>query len=93
MSNVNNAASVGDPTLNVPPVVAQAAPVEPPVADIENAANFRLVIEEDAVSGSYIYKTLDRRTGEVIQQFPREDVLKLKDAQDYNAGSLVNARV
>ena len=93
MSNVNNAASVGDPASNVQPVVPQVAHVEPPAADIENAADFRLVIEEDQASGSYIYKTLDRRTGEVIQQFPREDVLKFKDAQDYNAGSLVNARV
>ena len=92
MSNVNNAVPVGDPAL-IQPVVPQAAPVEPPAADIQDAVDFRLVIEEDAASGSYIYKTVDRRTGEVIQQFPREDVLKFQDAQGYNAGSLVNARV
>lgn len=79
--------------MSVVPVTTPTAPVEPPAADIENAADFRLVIEEDQASGSYIYKTLDRRTGEVIQQFPREDVLKFKDAEHYNAGSLVNARV
>ena len=91
MSNVNNAVPVGDPAL-IQPVVPQAAPVEPPAADIQDAVDFRLVIEEDAASGSYIYKTLDRRTGEVIQQFPRDEVLKLKETKDYSAGSIVNAR-
>jgi flagellar protein FlaG len=38
--------------------------------------NTHLVIEKDDVNGGFIYKSIDRKTGEVIKQFPREDVLK-----------------
>ncbi len=39
-------------------------------------ANTHLVIEKDDVSGGFIYKSIDRETGEVLQQFPREEVLR-----------------
>lgn len=58
-----------------------------PVTDI--AADFRLVIEEDAATGSFIYKTLDRRTGEVVQQFPREEVLRLRTSPEYHPGQII----
>jgi flagellar protein FlaG len=50
--------------------------------------DLRLVIEEDPVSGSYVYKTVDRRTGDVLQQFPREDVLRFKQAEHYDPGEV-----
>ena len=56
------------------------------------AAELRLVIEEDKSSGSYVYKTVDVRTGTVIQQIPREEVLRLKEASSYQPGAVVNAR-
>ena len=66
-----------------------AAPVaQPPV---EQPAEFRLVIEEDE-NGSFIYKTLDRRTGEVVNQFPREQVLRLKEAEGYSPGRVFNSQ-
>jgi flagellar protein FlaG len=91
MSNVTSTAAVGDPGLSLP---QSAAPQqsEPSISNIEDSADFRLVIEEDQASQSYIYKTVNRRTGEVIQQFPREQLLKLKDDRDYSAGSVVSAR-
>ena len=55
--------------------------------------DLRLVIEEDKASGSYVYKTVDRRTGKVIQQLPRDQVLKLKEQVDYEAGDVVRAKV
>lgn len=55
-------------------------------------ADLRLIIEEDPATGSYIYKTLDRRTGEVVHQFPIEKVLRLKDGEDYSAGAIITAR-
>lgn len=58
---------------------------------VQTAPDLRLVIEEDPVSGSYIYKTLDRRTGEVVQQLPREDVLRLKDTPVYAPGQVVDS--
>jgi len=56
-----------------------------------NEADLRLVIEPD--KGSYIYKTINRVTGETLAQYPREDVVKMRDASDYTAGKVVNAKV
>jgi flagellar protein FlaG len=55
-------------------------------------ADLRLVIEEDKAAGSYVYKTVDVRTGKVVQQIPREEVLRLRDADAYQPGSVINAR-
>lgn len=54
--------------------------------------DLRLVIEEDKASNSYVYKTVDRRTGKVIQQLPREQVLQLREQLDYEAGDVVRAK-
>ena len=56
-----------------------------------NEADLRLVIEAD--KGTYIYKTINRVTGETLAQYPREDVVKMRDASDYTAGKVVNAKV
>ena len=50
------------------------------------------MIEEDEATGSFVYKTLDRRTGEIVQQFPREDILKLKDHPLYAPGFVLDAK-
>jgi flagellar protein FlaG len=65
------------------------APVAQP--SVEQPAEFRLVIEEDP-SGSFIYKTLDRRTGEVVNQFPREQVLRLRETEGYAPGRVFNGQ-
>jgi len=52
----------------------------------------RLVIEEDKASGSYVYKTVNRLTGEVVQQLPREQVLQLREQVDYEAGHVVRTK-
>jgi flagellar protein FlaG len=49
------------------------------------------VIEEGPHPGSFIYKTMDRVTGEVVKQLPREQVVDLmQDAQKYSSGSVIN---
>ena len=53
--------------------------------------DLRLVIEEDA-TGTYVYRTIDRRTGEVVQQFPVEAVLKLKGGNAYEAGAVIKTQ-
>jgi flagellar protein FlaG len=58
--------------------------------DAERALRYRLVIEKGAGSGAYIYKTLDRVTGEVVRQLPREDVVKLRQDTGYRAGGVIN---
>jgi flagellar protein FlaG len=49
----------------------------------------RLVIEEDQATGQYVYKTINRATGEVLQQLPRAEVLKLKEELKYAAGTII----
>lgn len=81
------------PTIDLTGTAAshRAADTPPPERPVEQAAEFRLVIEEDS-KGSFIYKTLDRRTGEVVNQFPREQVLRLKDSEQYSPGKVFNSQ-
>lgn len=73
------------------PVAPTSGPTGSPSAPGQ-AADLRLVIEEDATTGSFVYKTLDRRTGEVVQQLPREAVLKLHNDESYTPGQVVDTR-
>jgi uncharacterized FlaG/YvyC family protein len=41
------------------------------------STNLRLRIEHDAGSGNYVYKGIDRETGEVKRQWPAEEILRL----------------
>ena len=63
---------------------AKAAEPQGPVE-----AEMRLVIELDKASGSYVYKTINRATGEVLSQLPRAEVLKLRDEARYAAGDVI----
>jgi flagellar protein FlaG len=76
-----------------PSSVAPAAPAQPePRARVPEAAPeplLRLVIEEDPASGQFVYKTMDRITGEVISQLPREEVVRMMAADDYAPGDLI----
>jgi flagellar protein FlaG len=93
-SKVAVVAATPDPTFGQKP----AAP-RPDIGASAGAAaqgpdpvDMRLVIEEDKASGSYVYKTVDRRTGKVIQQLPRDQLLTLRDQLDYEAGDVVRAK-
>jgi flagellar protein FlaG len=76
--------------FNAPEPSAGVVAVSEPRADsVEpQPGDLRLVIEQDEDSGAFIYKTVDRRTGETLQILPREDVLKLKHAATYDPGSV-----
>lgn len=93
-SKVATFAATPDPTLGQKPVpqrpdigrpADRAAPGPDPV-------DMRLVIEEDKASNSYVYKTVNRLTGEIIQQLPREQVLQLREQLDYEAGDVVRTK-
>ncbi len=58
----------------------------------DQAARYRLVIEEGPVAGSYVYKTLDRVTGEVVRQLPRDQVVDLMRVGNYASGSVIDTR-
>jgi flagellar protein FlaG len=78
------------PVQSVTPVIAGASPALPTEVGVE--PDLRLVIEEDKAAGSYVYKTVDPRTGKVISQLPREALLRMKEASGYRPGSVVNSR-
>jgi hypothetical protein len=53
----------------------------------------RLVISEGAQTGIYVYTILDRVTGQVLVQIPREEVVKIAARPDYTAGQVINTKV
>jgi flagellar protein FlaG len=59
-------------------------------ADAERLARYRLVIEQGSRAGSFVYKTLDRETGEVVRQLPSEEVMEMRQRDDYGVGSVIN---
>jgi hypothetical protein len=90
------------PISAIPPDIT-AAQTAPPVTQASNGsqapstqsdaqADLRLVIEEDKAAGSYVYKTVDPITGKVISVMPREALLKMREAPDYQPGTVVDSR-
>jgi hypothetical protein len=63
------------------------APPPPPGAD-----DLMLVIEQDPDVGGFVYTTIDRRTGAVIQRLSRAQLLKLRQASSYAAGAVLRTR-
>jgi flagellar protein FlaG len=74
------------------PPIRALAKSGPPVAKGPDPVEMRLVIEMDQASGSFVYKTINRLTGEVVQQLPRAEVLKLRDAGQYTAGTVIRTK-
>ncbi|MBX9616949.1 MAG: flagellar protein FlaG [Brevundimonas sp.] len=56
----------------------------------EEVARHRLVIEEGPSAGTFVYKTLDSVTGEVIRQLPQEEILKMREGAAYTAGKVID---
>ena len=92
-NKVASFAATPDPTLGhkASPGQPQGVPAERP-APTKDPADLRLIIEEDQTTGGYIYKTINRRTGEVVQQFPRQEILRLREETGYVAGAVIRAK-
>jgi flagellar protein FlaG len=90
-TNVAPVSSIQDPGVPVARPVIGPDTIPPPPEAAHQNADLRLVIEEDQVSGTFIYKTLDRRTGEVVKQLPREEVVRLRDTPEYEPGDVIDA--
>ncbi len=84
--------SLVSPAPAVTPTVTSGdeAPVTQASSEVEQAAHYRLVIEEGPTIGSFIYKTMDSTTGEIVRQFPREQVIRMAEAKKYDAGSVID---
>lgn len=61
-----------------------------PSSQSDRQTQYRLVIEEGPTRGSFIYKTLDAVTGEVVRQLPREQVVQMMQSDAYSAGALID---
>ena len=67
------------------------APVRAPEESL--APDLRLVIEDRGPDGGFVYKTIDRRTGEVVLQLPREEVVRMREAAGYEVGAVIDTSV
>jgi flagellar protein FlaG len=76
-----------DPGIN--PTQASAPPAHASEPSAAAGPDLRLVIEHDQASGSYVYKTINRLTGEVMLQLPRAEVLKMHQGSQYAAGTVI----
>lgn len=93
-NRVGTIAATQDPNFGEKPPAAKPPQGKPADAEPQtpDPADMRLVIEQDKASGSYVYKTVDRRTGHVLLQLPREQLLRLRDKEDYAAGDVIRAK-
>jgi flagellar protein FlaG len=79
-----------DPRVSPSPSAAPRGAA--PAARLKDPADERLVIEIDQASGSYVYKVVDRATGDVVRQLPRAEVLRLRHESPYAAGAVIRAK-
>ena len=90
---MNNNAGIAAIEAITPVADKPQTPIEQPtpkaLANIQAAAHYRLLIEEGPRKGSFIYKTLDSLTGEIVRQFPREQLVKLAETNAYDAGAVI----
>ena len=72
----------------------EAKPPAPPVeaSTTVNPADLRLIIDEVGSPGNYLYTVMDQRTGKILSQFPREQLIRLKEEENYTAGSVFNGK-
>jgi len=63
--------------------------------EIEAALNLeaQLLIDEYETTGDFVYRLINRQTGEQLRQWPREDMLKLEEFFRELDGLLVDKRV
>jgi flagellar protein FlaG len=55
--------------------------------------NLRLTVDKDPDSGDWVYKAVDRYTGEVVRQLPRQEVLDLRSSKSYQAGTIIKTDI
>ncbi len=69
---------------------ATTAPVSVPEGNAPRTEDVRLVIEQDDLTGIFVYKTVDRATGDIIKQYPRDQLLEIGRHVNYKLGSAIS---
>jgi flagellar protein FlaG len=77
------------PKKPIEPEKKPAKMIGKPAAD----ADQRLVIREGTEDGLFVYTILDRASGQVMMQIPREDLEQFAARPDYEAGQVVDTKV
>jgi len=75
-----------------PASVSAPTPAPAPAAPQTSQADLRLFIQEANAPGRYVYTVVDQRTGKVISQLPRDEVLQMKQHHDYAAGAVFDGK-
>ena len=83
-------ALVGTNSRPAEPEVNQVAPAA--ASDTTSPADLRLIIEEAGEPGNYVYTIVDQRTGKIVSQLPRDEVIRLKEQANYASGSVFNGK-
>ena len=91
VQSISAAKPIHGPVDRTAPVETRPAPAVAPV-EATDQADLRLVIEEGADPGRFIYTVIDRRTGKVISQLPREEVLRMREQETYAAGTVFDGK-
>lgn len=60
---------------------------------VSQTVNARLSIERDDLAGAFVYKILDADSGEIVRQFPQEEVLEVLRYFGQEAGLVADRRV
>ncbi len=60
--------------------------------DAGTKVDSRLSIDHDDITGSYVYRILDGRTGEIVRQFPYEEQLELLRFLNEQQGLVVDQK-
>lgn len=53
-------------------------------------ANTKLRIDQDKETGTYIYRSVDKETGQVVRQWPPDELVKLRDSMRELEGMLLD---
>ncbi|MBB5744734.1 hypothetical protein [Brevundimonas variabilis] len=91
---MSSEASAVSPVAAFPtPSIGTNLPDSRPRAEPEpRAADYRLVIEQGPRAGTYVYKTVDRSTGETIKQLSRDAVASLINDPLYATGTIASTK-
>ena len=101
-----NDVSYVKPAPDVPAEVPAASPATPgrnPDSHTDLASgedkgtppeySLRLTVDKDPDTGEWVYKAIDRYTGEVVRQMPRQTLLDMRKSSNYQAGSVIKTDI
>ncbi|WP_155847739.1 flagellar biosynthesis protein FlaG [Asticcacaulis benevestitus] len=68
---------------------------QPDLSDGQNSGSapaylLRLTVDKDPKTGDWVYKAIDRYTGEVVRVMPRQELVEMRKSTSYKAGSVIN---